>query len=250
MIHYRWAILQADSVLENFRELHGDYPKMFEDMINEGIASYKPKLRASLQTFDVRFELPEFLDCDGYLVTGSRHSVYEDLDWIVALAEFLKRAFEAQKKIVGICFGHQLLAHFFGGRVGPCPSGWAVGVRETQLVQIPSWLKSEQPRQTFNLLSSHKDQVEELPGGASIFARNDFCPISGFTMGVNVMTLQGHPEFSKDYARALMDYRRDILGVDSHARGVSSLEQPIHRSEVISWILNFLTEDHPENNVE
>ena len=125
-----------------------------------------------------------------------------------------------------------------------------MGVRETQLVEIPSWLKSEQPRQTFNLLSSHKDQVEELPGGASIFARNDFCPISGFTMGANVMTLQGHPEFSKDYARALMDYRRDILGVDSHARGVSSLEQPIHRSEVISWILNFLTEDHPENNVE
>ena len=64
------------------------------------------------------------------------------------------------------------------------------------------------------------------------------------------MTLQGHPEFSKDYARALMDYRRDILGVDSHARGVSSLEKTIHRSEVISWILNFLTEDHPENNVE
>ena len=63
------------------------------------------------------------------------------------------------------------------------------------------------------------------------------------------MTLQGHPEFSKDYARALMDYRRDILGVDSHAQGVASLEQPIHRSEVISWILNFLTEDHPENNV-
>ena len=64
------------------------------------------------------------------------------------------------------------------------------------------------------------------------------------------MTLQGHPEFSKEYARALMDYRQDILGIDSHARGVTSLEQPIHRSEVVSWILNFLTGYNPEKNVE
>ena len=116
MVHYRWAILQADSVLDNFRERHGDYPKMFEDMINEGIASHEPKLRASLQTFDVRFERPDSLDCDGYLVTGSRHSVYEDLDWIVALAGFLKRAFKAQKKIGGICFGPKMSPrrHRFG----------------------------------------------------------------------------------------------------------------------------------------
>ena len=250
MVHYRWAILQADSVLDKFIEQHGDYPKMFEDMIQEGIATHESQLSVSLETFDVRFELPDFVDCDGYLVTGSRHSVYEDLDWIVSLAAFLKRALEAQKKIVGICFGHQLLAHFFGGRVGPCSSGWAVGVRETDLLRIPTWLESENPCQSFNLLSSHKDQVEELPDGATIFASNDFCPISGFTMGENVMTLQGHPEFSKEYARALMDYRQDILGIDSHARGVTSLEQPIHRSEVVSWILNFLTEYNPEKNVE
>ena len=123
MVHYRWAILQADSVLDKFREQHGDYPKMFEDMIQEGIGTHESQLSVSLEIFDVRFELPDFLDYDGYLVTGSRHSVYEDLDWIVSLAAFLKRALEAQKKIVGICFGHQLLAHFLVDESARVPRG-------------------------------------------------------------------------------------------------------------------------------
>jgi GMP synthase-like glutamine amidotransferase len=229
------GILQTDRVVDGFRDAHGDYPEMFERLLE---AADSTVTTTTYWVQDVA-QLPSAVLCDAYLITGSRHSVYEDLPWIAPLVEFLRQVLCAQKKIIGVCFGHQLMAHYFGGRVTAAEHGWAVGVHESRLVQHLPWMGTPQAEQVA-LLSSHKDQVVVLPDDAVLYATNDFCPIAGFTIGDAVVTIQGHPEFSKPYAKALMDKRRDLLGPDVYAQGVASLTQPTHESLLAQWILRFV----------
>ena len=229
----RLGILQADTVLGKFQPKHGDYPQMFMDVFNQAADG------ADLQ-FEVIDALagryPKPSRCDAYVITGSRHSVYADQPWIGGLAGFLRQALDAGRVVVGICFGHQLMAHFFGGRVERA-TGWAVGVHRSRVLADEAWL--EPRREAFNLLSSHQDQVTALPEGAQLIASNDFCPLAGFTWGGRVLTFQGHPEFPKAYSRDLMNMRRELLGPETHRNGLASLAQKTHQRLVSRWILNF-----------
>ena len=229
----RIGILQTDRVMDRFRARHGDYPRMFEDMLTEAGDGESLEFEA---IDSMASAYPEPGSCDAYVITGSRLSVYDDYPWIAGLARFVGEALEAGSKVVGICFGHQLIAHFFGGETKPAP-GWAVGVHETRVVSEAPWLDPKLDR--FGLLSSHKDQVTRMPGSAELFATNEFCPIAGFTWGESVMTLQGHPEFRKPYSMDLMNMRRELLGEDTYQAGVASLHEDIHPLAVGRWMLNF-----------
>lgn len=228
----RIGILQTDHVLEQFQGEFGNYPEMFQNLL----LSVRADLEFSV--FDIQNEMPEAINCDAYLITGSRHSVYDDLPWIEALVEFLKRVLAADKKVLGICFGHQLMAHHFGGRVGPADAGWAVGVHSSDIVQTPAWMKA--PQSKVSIVSSHKDQVLDLPQGAEVYATNNFCPIAGFTMDDRVWTIQGHPEFDNEYSRALMNYRREIIGEETYQNGVKSLQQTTDAQTLARWMLDFV----------
>ncbi|MEZ5598278.1 MAG: amidotransferase [Pseudomonadales bacterium] len=223
-------LLQTDNVLDQFQMEHGDYPAMFAAVLAD------PDI--DVQVVDVREGPPPAGAAEAYVITGSRHSVYDDLPWIRALAEFLKGEIAAGRKVVGICFGHQLLAHFLGGRVTPAPGGWEVGVKATRLHERPCWMHAAPDE--FSLLSSHKDQVASLPPEAKLLASSANCPVAGFTLGDNVVTFQGHPEFRKPYSRALMDYRRALLGEAVWAAGIASLAEPTSEVLVSQWIRDFL----------
>ena len=229
----RVGILRTDAVLENFQDAHGDYPKMFRDLL----LSVDPDL--DIVDYDARVAVPPQVDCDAYVITGSRHSVYDALPWISELADFLGRARAAGAKLLGICFGHQLLAHFFGGEVRPAEAGWAVGVHASRVLKSQPWMAGA-PRQAFALLSSHKDQVVKLPDGAELYAGNDFCPLAGYVIGDEVMTVQGHPEFAKAYSRDLMAYREEILGPQTYAAGLASLDEEIHPGVFARWMVDFI----------
>lgn len=226
----RVVLLQTDNVLEQFQPEFGDYPVMFGNLLEH------PDIE--LSTHDVRFDLPPAGSGDGYIISGSRHSVYDDLPWIKQLAVFLEGEIRAGKKVVGICFGHQLLAHFFGGEVRPAETGWEVGVKETEIRERSDWMQP--PSAQVNLLSSHKDQVVVLPARARLSACSGSCPIAGFTIGENVITFQGHPEFRKGYSRSLIGYRRELLGEQVANAGLDSLQKPTDEPLVRRWILGFL----------
>ncbi len=231
------AILRTDAVLEQFQPEFGDYPQMFTDLLLRLV----PDL--DIVSYDVRRALPERMDCDAYLITGSRHSVYDDLPWIKALVRFLQEVLAAGKKVIGICFGHQLMAHFFGGRVGPSENGWGVGLQTSQ-VTPQSWMEGRAP-ESVGLLASHKDQVLIPPPGAEVFLHSEFCPIGGFTLGQQIVTVQGHPEFSGGYARALMRHRREIIGEPVFLEGMRSSRQTPDADEVFGWMLNFIQQPAP-----
>jgi len=232
----RIGILRTDSVRPEFQGEFGDYPAMFRAVLMASADDVPIEFR----DYDVqRGEYPATLDeCDAYLITGSRHSVYEDQPWIHRLADFVRELDAAQHKLVGICFGHQLIAHTLGGETRAAEQGWAVGVHDTCVLSPAEWMLPY--RERFGLLSSHKDQVVRLPERAEVFAATDLCPNSGFTIGEHILTFQGHPEFSKGYSRALMEARRELLGESRYTAGVESLDQPVHPSVVGRWIINFI----------
>jgi len=226
------GILKVDSVRDEFVAEHGDYPDMFEHLLLSADASLQ------ISVFDVQSgDFPQPSLCDGYLITGSRESVYEDLPWIPPLVAFVEQLRAQEIKLAAICFGHQLVAHFFGGRVGAAEQGWGVGVHSCEVVERDDWMTP--PAERLNLLCSHKDQVLELPPDATLYATSDFCPNAGFTVGNHTLTIQGHPEFQKDYARALMTFRKELLGEPVFRSGLDSLSSPVDQALMGTWLVNF-----------
>lgn len=237
----RIGILQTDHVRAQFVAQHGDYGDMFTQLLK----AQDPDL--DLITYDVQVACPEEITCEAYLITGSKDSVYDNLPWIDELVVFLRRVLAADKKVIGICFGHQLMAHRFGGRVAPATQGWAVGVHTSQIDKVKPWMGAE-TRSEISLLSSHKDQVMELPANAEVFMSNDFCPVAGFTMGNQVLNLQGHPEFDAAYASDLLDMRAELIGDAVYRAGKHSLSTATQSDEVARWILNFVAGPAAEGN--
>ena len=235
------GILSTDSVLDEFQPAHGDYPAMFQRLLGEhGLVAEGPDaLTLEFSTYDAQQgEFPPPRTCDAYLITGSRHSVYDELPWIAELVAFLREALVEGRKVIGICFGHQLIAHFFGGETRLADAGWCVGVHRADVISEEPWMSPT--RRSFGLLSSHRDQVVRLPAGARPFARSGACPNAGFVLGDQILTFQGHPEFTRDYALELLTMRQELLGADVFEQGVESLRDETDTQLVARWILNFL----------
>jgi GMP synthase-like glutamine amidotransferase len=235
----RIGILQTDSVLEQFVAQHGDYPDMFRAVLAHPEALPPGMAPPEFLDIDVRsgrYPLPDA--CDGYVITGSRHSVYDPLPWIAPLVDFLRAALAHRRRVVGICFGHQLVAHFFGGETRAADGGWCVGVQSAEVLEQQPWMTPRVER--LALLSSHKDQVVGLPPGAQLFARGDRCPVAGFVLD-DVLTFQGHPEFTSSYAGDLMDMREQLLGADAYRQGKASLTASTDAPLVARWMLNFIS---------
>jgi len=230
------GILKADSVLEQFQERHGDYPDMFVRRLGENAPS-----AIEFQTYDVEHgEYPSTVDeCDGYLITGSKKSVYDDEPWIKDLQQYVVTLSECKKPLVGICFGHQMVAQALGGKTEAAAVGWGVGVHTSEVQVRTAFMQP--PLDSVKLLVSHKDQVTSLPDDVTVLAGSRFCPVSMYLVGEHIFCMQGHPEFRPEYSRDLMQMRRELLGEEVFSEGISSLEEAIDADTIARWILQFVT---------
>ncbi|MGF1667889.1 MAG: type 1 glutamine amidotransferase [Acidimicrobiia bacterium] len=233
-VRLRVGILACDHVLPEFADIAGDYPDMFVGLFGEypGV---------ELVTYDLTAGgFPESLgECDGWITTGSRRSVYEDEDWIVRFAELVRAAADKGRPFVGVCFGHQMLAHALGGRVLRSERGWGVGVKSVLLDGYEPWMGDTPP--VYAALNSHADQVVEPPPGAEVLGGNDHCPVSIMRVGDRMLGIQGHPEFVPAYSRALMEARRGVLIPDEVVdAGMETLGTPPDTARLADWIVAFL----------
>lgn len=225
------GLLLCDHVRPAFRDEFGDYPAIFQ---------------RAWSTFDFEVfavcdgQFPSSVDiCDAYIATGSSHSVYEELDWIIQLQQFIRDIHQSEKYFLGVCFGHQLLAAALGGEVKKAQSGWSVGIQTFTISQQEAWMDPFQPQ--LNLLMMCQDQVHVLPPNATVLASTPACPVGIFRVGQRMLGVQAHPEFSKAYDQLLMETRIDRMGAKTVEQGVASLSLPLDAEKFIQWTLRFLS---------
>lgn len=210
------------------------YPAMFKTMLDAAGGHF------DIETINVAEGglVPEPEDGTALLVTGSPSGVYEEHAFIRPLEEAVRAHAEAGTPVVGICFGHQLIAQAFGGRVEKSERGWGVGVHTYEVVGPAPW--GDGPAR-FSCAVSHQDQVVRLPEGFRRIAGSAFCPFGALAhRELPVLTFQMHPEFPHDFAAALMRLRSDRIPEERTSLGLASLRNPSDRGMMAVWIRNFL----------
>lgn len=229
------TIMETGLVDPALRESHGSYPEMFERMIRAADSS------ATFDTVSIANgqPLPRPQDLQAILVTGSAAGVYDDLDWIAPLEDFVRTAYAARIPMVGICFGHQLIAQALGGTVHKSEKGWGIGRHVYQVVPGNGILDGER----MAVACSHQDQVIEAPAEAKTILFSDFTPHAGllYANGATV-SVQPHPEFTAAYAYTRCEAREGNASDSIIAAAKTSLEQPLDSARLGRAIARFLTQ--------
>ena len=178
---------------------------------------------------------------DAYVITGSPSGAYEADPWIVELMAFIRRSYQLGKKLVGICFGHQILAQALGGHVEKSAKGWGLGLKPFTVNSAKSWMAESSG--TCALYFVHQDQVTDLPPNAEHLAGNDFCPNVMYTIGEQVLGVQGHPEFTRAIMQDIFASHDGLKGSQLYETAVASVQNGRPDNDLFAqWIVNFLQE--------
>jgi GMP synthase-like glutamine amidotransferase len=232
------GILKTDTVRPEWVPEFGEYPDMFVALLGRADPTME------FVSYDVEGgEYPVDIDeVDAYLITGSKSSVYDDKPWIPPLIKLVQKIAGRGKKIVGICFGHQLVAQALGGKTEKSDKGGGVGLHTHTFTQTPHW--HDGGSEDLKILVSHQDQVVKNAEGATVLAGSDFCENAVCQIGDQILTFQGHPEFIPEYSREIMEFRRKMFGEEIYHSGVASIsgdQKELQEGDrVATWIAKFL----------
>ena len=227
----RLAVLQTGRSIDEAIEEHGDYDEMCKALMLRGPteADTFPVLEgvfpSSLEPYDV------------FIITGSKHGVYEDHDWLAPLESMIRDIFAANKKLIGICFGHQIIAKALGGEVAKSDRGFGVGVMDYQITD------GRGVKNPIALYAWHQDQILTPPPNAETIASSDFCKYAGLRYGDCALTFQPHPEFTSDYVRLLAEARRGAVINEVQAdAAIASLQRDVDAELVQAMIFDFVNQ--------
>jgi GMP synthase-like glutamine amidotransferase len=233
------GILETGEVNEKIVGQHGTYPQMFERLLGTS----DPDL--TFHTWSVvNGEIPAApQDADGWVVTGSRHGVYDDLPWIEPLKDFLRECLLEKVPVAGICFGHQILAEAMGGKAEKSDKGWGLGVHDYVVKHSPSWMKDFTG--SYRGHAVHQDQVTVQPPESVVLASSDFCEYAALAYGDAeaplAISVQSHPEFSPGYMVDLIEARmRGVVPDEVADQSKASISDELNNANWAHWIVTFL----------
>ncbi len=224
------GLLECDDVVGRIPGIRVSYREMFASLLPGFGFRYYEAHRGRLPA------TPQ--ECEAWLCTGSQYSVYDKRDWIAALADFIKRIRLSDRRFVGICFGHQILAHALGGVVAKASQGWGVGVHRVDVLRQEPWMQPALEK--VSIPHMHQDQVLRLPPDSVVLGRADHCEVGMFRVGDSMLGIEGHPEFTLPYVEALIRVRREKIGEKRAQEAMASLSQPTDGSAIAGWIARFI----------
>ena len=216
------GILQAGHAPAEMIAETGNYAQMFSRFLSGRDYSF-----AAYSVVDTEFpKSAESADC--WLITGSRHGIYDNLPFIEPLKALVRDIYRLNMPLVGVCFGHQVIAQALGGQVEKYSDGWSVGATdynfEGQTVTLNAW---------------HQDQIVELPPQAHVLGSSPFCKYAFLGYGENVFTVQAHPEFDSGFIHGLIEKRgRGVVPDDLLEQASCKLELPNSNSALADRIYN------------
>ena len=221
------AILETGRPPGDLAARFGDYPAMFMALLG-------PDFDYARYDADAGALPASPGDHDAYLITGSPAGVYEPLSWLAPLSDFIRAA--ERQKLVGICFGHQIVAEALGGRVEKSAKGWGAGLHAYSILDRVTWMDEASE---VSVPASHQDQVVVQPPGSAVIAASAFTPFAGLAWTDRpAISFQFHPEFEPAFAQALIRERYDV--VPDPEAAIASLEAPNDNARLGGWIRRFL----------
>ena len=218
------GILQTGKSPKQLAPAFGDYANMFERMLNGRGFDFR--------TYDIlEGNFPSAItEQDGWIITGSRFGVYEDHDWIPPLESLIRDLHTAKIPLIGVCFGHQIIAQALGGTVEKFEGGWSVGRVEYEIVG-----------ETVPLFAWHQDQIITPPKDSKTVARTDFCAHAALTIGDHIYTIQPHPEFTANFVVGLAETRaKGIVPDPQRLAAIESTKHPVATLKMADNFENFL----------
>ncbi|MBM9594288.1 type 1 glutamine amidotransferase [Roseitranquillus sediminis] len=219
------GILQTGHAADPVRAENGDYDEMFQRLLGGHGLTF-----TTWNVVDGVFpDGPE--SAEGWLITGSRHGAYDDLPWIPRLEALIRDIRDVHRPLVGICFGHQIVAQALGGKVEKFAGGWSVGPQtytiEGRDYRVPAW---------------HQDQVVEVPREAQVVGHSDFCANAALLYD-GILTIQPHPEFDAATVRGLIEHRgRGTVPDGLLDAATDGLDRPMDRAAMAERLATFLKE--------
>jgi GMP synthase-like glutamine amidotransferase len=225
----KFAVYITGDPSDYTRDRFGDYGDLFRDLLKREGDQW--------DFYDSRlFEYPANLsDYQGIVITGSPSTAHELEDWIVRLNEEIRRAFEQNIRILGVCFGHQAVANALGGKSERNPKGWEAGLYELEYNDVPSGLADLVETLPRKILEIHMDHVVEAPPEAQVFAKTEKTPIQAYAISDRVLCLQGHPEFNNEIVRDLVRIRARA-GIIDDRDAIEMLNSMAQQPERVGWV--------------
>lgn len=228
------TLIQPTDVPGPLRDRFGSYHLMFERRFAGHGFSFETIKLGEGQT------LPDPATLDATLIMGSSAGVYDThYAWMEPLRAFIRAAYAAKTPMLGICFGHQIMADALGGDVRKSEKGWGLGRHVYGVTKRPKLLGGTLPE--FAIACSHQDQVIVPPAEAEVFLASDFTPNAGLVYRHGrAMSLQSHPEFEDDYALALAELRRGKAPDHVVDTALASVSRASDAQEMAGYLAAFL----------
>ncbi|KAJ5340562.1 Glutamine amidotransferase type 1 [Penicillium brevicompactum] len=205
----RIAILTCDTPVPEANRRYNGYGGVFRSLLKSSakVSGLDPEADLETTVFDIvdGEQYPELESMDAVLLTGSKYNSYDDTPWILRLLEFTQKVLAQDRvRILGICFGHQIVGRALGSKVGRSDRGWEISVCDMALTDKGKELFG---RDKLRIQQMHQDIVFSIPPNVTLLGSSPRCEVQGMYAPRRFITVQGHPEFTEDIVKEIVKVR-------------------------------------------
>ncbi|KAK0762702.1 hypothetical protein N5P37_005520 [Trichoderma harzianum] len=183
--------------------------------------------------------LPPWNEIHGLLLLGSKYTASDDDPWVISLVKLVQMAYIMNIPMIGVCYGHQIIARALGGKISRNPAGWELGVCKMDMTSIGQKLFGKDALMVHQM---HRDAVVEVPPNIDVLASSCSCKVQMMFQPGRVLTIQGHPEFDSRISKSWLDqrYKEGLVEQELYNYALTKLNLEHDGMEILQAMRKFL----------